>query len=136
MQGFSHISDIIRKKRLSLHKTQLEVAKIAGMDPSFWSRLEGGKIANPSLETLSKVATALGITVRELEEVQSEPKPINLYPLLVAISKSQCKEVTFDDLLFIIEVQKGLSDTVSVELLEALMNNRKNSPHHPKTERP
>lgn len=54
-----------------------EVAERAGMDPAALSRLESGKNPNPTLDTLYRVAAALGKTIRcTFEDAPPEPCPV------------------------------------------------------------
>ena len=56
----------LRRLRLQKGLTQQQLAKKAnGMSYTFLSNIERGK-ADPSLSTLKRLATALGVTVSEL----------------------------------------------------------------------
>jgi putative transcriptional regulator len=46
--------------------TQVELAKLAGVDQTTISDIERGKSKNPSLETARKIADALGVTVDDI----------------------------------------------------------------------
>lgn len=55
----------IRARREALGATQHELARLAGHNPSNFGLLERGA-TNPTLASLLRVATALGVTVSEL----------------------------------------------------------------------
>jgi transcriptional regulator with XRE-family HTH domain len=55
----------VRKRRESLHLTQLEAAERADLDPTYISGIERG-VRNPSLLSIARVAKALDLTVSEL----------------------------------------------------------------------
>jgi transcriptional regulator with XRE-family HTH domain len=60
------VGDRLRSIRKAQGLTQRALAAAAGMPAQYVSDLERGRIRNPSLETLSRVANALGIGVGEL----------------------------------------------------------------------
>lgn len=49
-----------KKERLTQKLSLADLAERTGMDPAALSRLENGKQANPTVETLTRVAKALG----------------------------------------------------------------------------
>ncbi len=55
----------IQETRRAKGWTQEDLAHHAGLDFSYLNQLENGK-RNPSLATLSKIATALGVSLRGL----------------------------------------------------------------------
>ena len=61
----------LRARRLELQVSQEELAAMAGLDRTYVSQLERG-IGNPSLRTLSLLATALKMELSEL--LASQPK--------------------------------------------------------------
>lgn len=56
------IKDIRVRRKMS----QMELAKKAMITQAYLSQLENGKKANPSLKTLSRLASALSVPVQEL----------------------------------------------------------------------
>ena len=65
------VREIRKAKGLSLGQVGLR----SGIDRTYISRIESGKVANPSHDTLSKVAQGLGIVVSELFVKGKEPLP-------------------------------------------------------------
>jgi transcriptional regulator with XRE-family HTH domain len=53
----------IRKRRLQLGLTQQDLAKASGISREHLAVLEAGK-ANPRIDTISKIANALGVSAR------------------------------------------------------------------------
>lgn len=53
-------------RRMKLKLTQSEAATLAGMHQSNWSRIENGERTNPSLDTVQRIAAALGCKVDTL----------------------------------------------------------------------
>ncbi len=60
------IGERVRALRESLGYTQRQVAAMAEMPSQYWSDLERGRNANPSLETLARIAAALDVGVDDL----------------------------------------------------------------------
>ena len=56
----------IRERREAADLTISAAAERAGIHRVAWSDLEAGRKANPTLNTLEKVAGALGVTLAEL----------------------------------------------------------------------
>lgn len=74
----------IRERREAAGLTINAAAEIAGMHRVAWSDLEAGRRTNPTLETLEKVAGALGVTVAELltdEDGESVTPPMTVSKL-------------------------------------------------------
>lgn len=65
------IREIRKAKGLSLGQVGLR----GGIDRTYISRIESGKVANPSHDTLAKVARGLGLAVPELFIKEKEPLP-------------------------------------------------------------
>lgn len=64
------VGDVIRKLRLEAGGWKLEqLAAVAGMDKQVISRIELGKTKEPKTTTLRKIASAFGLSVRELEDM-------------------------------------------------------------------
>lgn len=55
----------LRSRREALGLTQEAVAWSAWMDPSYYSRIERGRV-DPSVRTVARIAAALGATPSEL----------------------------------------------------------------------
>lgn len=56
----------LRRRRKALDLTAKDLARIAGVSPSYISQLEHGKQDHPSLEVLGALAQALGLPMTEL----------------------------------------------------------------------
>jgi transcriptional regulator with XRE-family HTH domain len=59
------VGDVIRKLREAQHLTQAALARRARLSRMHVIRIEGDQIS-PTLDTLEKVAKALGVAVRKL----------------------------------------------------------------------
>jgi len=55
-----HIAENIKKVRIQKHFLQTEIAKKAGLNSNFYSKVERGD-ARPSAVTLTKIIRALGV---------------------------------------------------------------------------
>lgn len=55
----------LKRIRVSKNVTQVEIAKILGVDRSFVSNIENGK-NNPTLSTITNLAKALKVPIDEL----------------------------------------------------------------------
>jgi len=60
---FGKACKIIREEK---GKTQGDIFRITGLERSYVSRFERGKIPYPRLETIVKIAAALDVSVEEL----------------------------------------------------------------------
>lgn len=58
---------VVRKKRIALNYTQEKLAEMAGLSRSQIQRIERGNV-NCSIETVKKIARALGCEYSELTE--------------------------------------------------------------------
>jgi DNA-binding Xre family transcriptional regulator len=71
----------LKKLRTAKGLTATEIARRAKIDPGALSRLESGKNANPTFETLSRYAAAIGasltIEVQDLDAPEADPKIFN-----------------------------------------------------------
>lgn len=59
------LGENLKKLRVKKDISQIELARILGVDRSFVSNMENGK-NNPTLSTLRKIASALGVSTSEL----------------------------------------------------------------------
>ena len=59
------LGENLKKLRVKKDISQIEFARILGVDRSFVSNVENGK-NNPTLSTLRKIASALGVSTSEL----------------------------------------------------------------------
>ena len=59
------LGENIKKLRIEKNISRIEFARILGVDRSFVSNIEKGK-NNPTLSTLSKIASALDVSTSEL----------------------------------------------------------------------
>lgn len=64
----SRFHEKLRKLREARGLTQAELAERAGLHRVYLTQVEGGVKTNPSLDTLQRLAKALGVPVRELLE--------------------------------------------------------------------
>ena len=62
------LGTVVRRLREARQLTQVELAAQAHLSQGYLAALEGGRKANPSLETLKKLAKALHVPVTELLE--------------------------------------------------------------------
>jgi len=65
-QADANVGERLRSIRETLGLTQREAAAKAGMRHQYLSSLENGRVANPSLDTLARLAAAYGMGVDEL----------------------------------------------------------------------
>jgi transcriptional regulator with XRE-family HTH domain len=65
------VTSNIRRLREESGKTKTELCLSIGMSRAFWDDIENGN-KEPSISTLERIATALGVTVTDLIE---SPKP-------------------------------------------------------------
>lgn len=56
----------IRACRLKKKMSQGDIFRATGLERSFISRLESGKVADPRIKTVLKIANALGVSVAEI----------------------------------------------------------------------
>lgn len=66
MAKYKRLGEKIRKLRKARDWTQEKLADLANIDPKTVIELEAGKRANPTLQTLNKLARALKIKLEEL----------------------------------------------------------------------
>jgi len=60
------IGKVLKRLREAKTLSQLELVKRAGVAQAYLSELEAGHKKNPGIETLKKLAKALGVPVTEL----------------------------------------------------------------------
>ena len=65
-RGDGELGARLRRRRKALGLAAKELARAAGVSPSYVSQLEHGKQDRPSLDVLSALATALGVPTSEL----------------------------------------------------------------------
>jgi transcriptional regulator with XRE-family HTH domain len=56
----THIGVIFRKVRLGLNLRQVEVGRQAGLAREYVNRIEMGRLPNPTLSTLNRIAKGMG----------------------------------------------------------------------------
>lgn len=61
LQSTEALGTTIRNLRKEIGKTLSEVAESTGISKSYLSQIESGKVANPTVELLGRIAKALGI---------------------------------------------------------------------------
>ena len=59
------LGENLKKLRIKKDISQIELARILGVDRSFVSNIENGK-TNPTLTTIAKLAKAVGASVNDL----------------------------------------------------------------------
>ncbi len=59
------LGENLKKLRIKKDISQIELARILGVDRSFVSNIENGK-NNPTLSTITNLAKALGVSANEL----------------------------------------------------------------------
>ena len=59
------LGENLKKMRIKKDISQIELARILGVDRSFVSNIENGK-NNPTLSTITSLAKALGVSTNEL----------------------------------------------------------------------
>lgn len=62
----------IKRIRLKKRMSQAKVAQLAELDPSYISKIETGKVTKPELDTVRKIAAALGMSISDLYEGTEE----------------------------------------------------------------
>ncbi len=70
----------IRELRAERHLTQIELAKKAGLSPSYISKLEADRYRRPSADVLLRLASALNVVVEELYRAAGYPVPADEIP--------------------------------------------------------
>jgi transcriptional regulator with XRE-family HTH domain len=93
-----NIGDNIKKIRVAKNLSQKEVTVSANLDTAQYSRIENGK-TDPSVNTLEKIANALGVSLADLFSATEELKEINSY------DKSIMEKVTLMETLNKLEKQ-------------------------------
>ena len=79
----------LREEREKQSLSQSEVALRAGMDEPALSRIETGKNPNPTLDTLTRIANAIGKDVAFVLLYRPEPHPISAPPSVPPASLSE-----------------------------------------------
>jgi transcriptional regulator with XRE-family HTH domain len=90
-----HLANNIRQLREMRGMTQQQMAKLGGVPRPTWANLESGA-ANPTLSVLTKVATALQVT---LEELVSPPRATSKFYAAGSLPVRQRGKVTVRKLL-------------------------------------
>jgi len=75
-----NVAERIKQLRESQNMTKTRLAQLSGVSQSYISDIEAGK-RNPTLEVISRICDALGVTVVELlsdEETKPEIEPESL----------------------------------------------------------
>ncbi|MBI1832092.1 MAG: helix-turn-helix transcriptional regulator [Planctomycetes bacterium] len=74
----------LKKERERQKMTMAQLSEITGIDQAALSRLETGKNANPTLETMNRIAAALGKTITCSLTDAPKSKPVKKAPLALA----------------------------------------------------
>lgn len=123
----NQLGDFLRSQRLNREKSQKGAADEAGVPQSVLSRIESGAVKNPRMETLHKLARVLGVTFETLASKESPEitaAPFNARPFIEALARSASVMISVEDLEFLITTQRGLSQTMTPGLIDALMTAR------------
>jgi transcriptional regulator with XRE-family HTH domain len=89
------LADQVRVWRTTLNLSQGEIESRAGLAHNALSRIENGQVLSPRLETLQKIAEAMGIHVEQLMNVRTpmvrhkldKPVPTGIQDLAERISR-------------------------------------------------
>ncbi|HLX89898.1 MAG TPA: helix-turn-helix transcriptional regulator [Acidimicrobiales bacterium] len=68
----SQFGDRLRRWRSDRGVTLRDVSEVSGISIAYLSDLERGKLANPTLDTLTALAAALGVSLNELLGIEAE----------------------------------------------------------------
>ena len=63
LEGSSDLGAQIRKSRAERNLSQFDLAKLVGVSPTHISTIETGKVTNPGIELVERIADALGIRI-------------------------------------------------------------------------
>lgn len=74
-EAVRHFATRLRELRRGRGMSQVELAEKAHITPSYVTRLENGSTA-PNLDTLSRLATALGVALTELLPITAPADPV------------------------------------------------------------
>lgn len=69
------MGDVITELRLQAGMSRAELASVAGVSQEYIRKLENGAIHRPSLEYLSKIAQAFGVSAHQLLAMGAEVSP-------------------------------------------------------------
>lgn len=83
------IADEIRRRREALRLDRTELARRAGLNPTYVRDIEEGKSKNPRSAHLGKLAGALGCTREELLEGAGDPTRAAILAAYEAMSPQQ-----------------------------------------------
>ena len=61
LEGSSDLGGQIRKSRAERNLSQFDLAKLVGVSPTHISAIETGKVTNPGIELVERIAQVLGI---------------------------------------------------------------------------
>ncbi|RXI52638.1 helix-turn-helix domain-containing protein [Clostridium tetani] len=95
--------------------------KVSGVSQSVISDIINGKVKNPTVKTLSKIADALGVSVNEFfdgEDTTSEEDDINVDEILIELSKTI--KITPEIKKIVISLSKLTPE--DLDLIENLIN--------------
>jgi len=63
LEGSSDLGRQIRESRAERNLSQFDLAKLVGVSPTHISTIETGKVTNPGIELVERIADALGIRI-------------------------------------------------------------------------
>lgn len=89
-----NINSKIKYYREKMQMSKSELARKIGVSPSYITMLENGSKSNPSLEILTKIAIALNISLKELDEEQYSKNIAELFASgsLLDVAREQIEE--------------------------------------------
>jgi transcriptional regulator with XRE-family HTH domain len=125
----------LRERRRAVKKTIRDIAAEVGWDsPQSYGGYEKRGASPKSAETQTKLARALGVSLMELLR-NCPPDPevdeIDIMPIVKGIVEAGFQHITRSDLEFLISVQAGLNQPLSVGLIQGLMQRRSSSENAP-----
>ena len=63
LEGSSDLGGQIRKSRAERNLSQFDLAKLVGVSPTHISAIETGKVTNPGIELVERIAQVLGVSL-------------------------------------------------------------------------
>ena len=77
------LQEVLRLKGITLYR----LCKLANISSSTLTDIKTGRVKNPGLDILSKIAHALNMTVSELTGEDMQEKPIDKWTLIIEKAK-------------------------------------------------
>lgn len=125
------LSELFKKHRKVLRKSQAEVAKEIGFKyKEYYSSLERGGTLPTNRERRQAMLNALNLNENDISKVilaESDVgwvKSQNILCLIKLFAQSQCSKCTIEDLEFFVALQNKLQQPITLEVLDQLMRLR------------